>query len=297
MAFFAIPAIFVTIIEPDTRRGQALGLYIGYFVVNYALSVDRGFWVIRKFRAIPNEPVKIETATGLSANQKTIRNALIVLAVLFAIILSGQIFNKPKEPKNTTPKPLPPTRTEEMEQRLESNTQRTGDSRVQEVFEKNKELFRTVEQAAAKLISVCEKLNGDILFELNQNSKQLIEREISTLEELEKAALELKDTCGDFEETTQRELAKKISDSPEAIRSALRQAQEGGLLIGKWAQAATRYSQAGRRHMAFFQDTGRIDEALELAAAQSAVDFDEISKKIDERVQTNFEKMEAVAPR
>jgi len=297
LAFFAIPVIFVTIIEPDTRRGQALGLFVGYFIINYVLSADRGFWVIRKFRVIPNEPVKIKTATGLSANQKTIRNALIVLAVLFGIILSGQIFNKPKEPENTTPKPLPPTRTEEMQQRAEANTLRTGDSRVQEVFEKNRELYRSLEQASAKLIEACEKINGDVMFELNQSSQEVIEREIATLEEFEKAALELKDVCIVFEETIKRELAAKFTDSPEVMRSALNQAREGSLLFHKWVQAATRYSQAGLRHMAFFQDTGRIDEALELAAAQSAVDFDEISKKIDERIQSNFEKMEAVAPR
>lgn len=297
LAFFAVPAIFLTFIEPDTRQGQALGLFIGYFVITYALSADRGFWLIRKVRTIPNEPVKIDSVTGLSSNQKIIRNALIVLLVLFGIFLSGSFINKPKAPENTNPKPLPPTRTEEMQQRVESNAKRSGDSRFQEVFEKNKELYRSVEQAAGKLISACEKINGDVIFEPHKSNPEKVSHEIQILAEMKQSAIKVNEELSVFEETTKQEISKKFSDSPETVRSAMDKAQEGKVLFKKWTHDAIQFTKACTLHLEFFQATGKIDQALELAAAQSAVKFEETAKKLDERIQSNFNKMEATMPR
>jgi hypothetical protein len=297
LAFLAFPAIFVTLIEPDTRQGQALGLYIGYFVINFALSADRGFWLIRKFRSIPNEPSKIESVAGLSSNQKIIRNALIVLAVLFGIIFLGTIFNQPKTPEKPIPKPLPSTRNEEMQQRMRTHAQRTGDSRLQEVYELNAALYKSLEQSSARLIKASDKLNGDVLFELRTSSGQDIEKEIKTLREIEQSALEVKDEFIIFEETIKRELAAKFADSPEEVREALNISREGNRLFNHWVQSAVTFSQAGLRHIAFFKDTGRIDDALELAVAQSGVEFANAAEKVDEKAHSNFKKMEEIAPR
>jgi hypothetical protein len=295
LAFFLVPAIFVTFIEPDTRKGEALGLYFAYFVFCYILSVDRAFWLIKKFRSIATEPLKIKTATGLSTNQKILRNGLIVLTVLFGIIFLGAVFQKPKEA--TEAKPLPPTRTEELQQRVVANTRRTGDSRAQEVVEQNKEIYRAIENAAAKLIAACEKVNGDVLFEPQKSSPEKVSQEIQRLTEIRQCAMKLNDELSVFEETTKREFSKKFSDSPETVRSAMEKAQAGKVLLKKWTHDAIQLSQACTRHLELFQTTGKIDQTLEQAAAQSAVKYDETAKKLEERNQSNFQKMETTMPR
>jgi hypothetical protein len=295
LAFFVVPAIFVTFIEPDTRKGEALGLYIAYFIFCYIFSVDRAFWLIKKYRKFATEPLKIETATGLNTNQKILRNALIFLMVLFGIIFLGAVFKKPKEV--TEPKPLPPTRTEEMQQRAIANTHRTGDSRGQEVVEQNIEKYRSLEKAVAKLTAVSGKANGDVIFEPHKSNREELAQQKQILTEIKECALKVNDELSVFEETTKRAISKKYSDSPETIRSAMEKAQTGKILFEKWTHGAIQLSQACTHHLEFFQATGKIDQALELAAAQSAVKFEEAAKKLDERIQSNFQKMETTLPR
>ena len=109
--------------------------------------------------------------------------------------------------------------------------------------------------------------------------------------------MKLNDELSVFEETTKREFSKKFSDSPETVRSAMEKAQAGKVLLKKWTHDAIQLSQACTRHLEFFQTTGKIDQTLEKAAAQSAVKYDETAKKLEERNQSNFQKMETTMPR
>jgi uncharacterized protein YneF (UPF0154 family) len=295
LAFFLVPAIAVTFIEPATRKGEALGLYFAYFVFCYILSVDRAFWLIKKFRSIATEPLKIKTATGLSTNQKILRNGLIVLTVLFGIIFLGAFFKKTKVVNEL--KPLPPTRTEEMQQRVVANTQRTGDARAQEVVEQNIEKYKSLEEAVNQLVAATGKANADVIFEPHKSTLEKISQEKKILKEIQECALRVNEELIDFEETTKLAISKKFKDSPETIRSAMEKAQTGKVLFEKWTRDAIQLSQACTRHLDFFQATGKIDQALEITAAQSAVKYEEAAKKLDERIQSNFEKMETTIPR
>ena len=295
LAFFLVPAIAVTFIEPETRKGEALGLYFAYFVFCYILSVDRAFWLIKKFRSIATEPLKVKTASGLSTNQKILRNALIVLMVIFGIISLGAFFKKPQGVN--APKPLPPTRTEEMQQRAAANTQRTGDSRAQEVVEQNIGKYQSLEKAVAKLVAATEKANAEVIFEPHKSTLETISQEKKILKEIQECALRVNEELSDFEETTKLAISKKFKDSPENIRSAMEKAQTGKVLFEKWTHDAIQLSQACTRHLDFFQATGKIDQALEIAAAQSGVKYVEAAKKLDERIQSNFQKMETTMPR
>jgi hypothetical protein len=194
-------------------------------------------------------------------------------------------------------KPPSITRTDEMIERLERSSEKTGDSRVADMVSNNILQFRAVEEAAKELLKAHDQLDPPILSYPEKSTKMLINKQISILEALKKSASNYQKEINLWENLIKKDLETKYSKEPQIVEQGLAKAREGNILVRKWIHAAVSFSDAACKHLNAFQSEGRVNEELLHAMTILGDDYDAATQKVLERSKKNFQKLESTLPR
>jgi hypothetical protein len=212
------------------------------------------------------------------------------LALVAYVVILGQFRT------HQTP-PLPATRTEEMQQRAQAFAERTGDGRVAEMMQENAETFRQLEQQSQEMVSAGDGVQPEVIFDPAKATPEAVASQVEALRTLQSVALKYKDRVIEFREKIAGETAKKLSGQPELLRQSLETSQPGMALAVEWSDTAVAFSDAGRRLLQSYQDTGSVDPALLQAVGRRGVEYADAGEKVIQRRDSNLEKMEQILPR
>jgi len=194
-------------------------------------------------------------------------------------------------------KPPSVTRTDEMIERLERSSEKTGDSRAEDIVSNNILQFRAVEKAAKELLGAHDQLDPSILSSPEKSTRELINKQIIALENLKKTASNYQNEINLWEKLIKIDLETKYSKEHQLVEQGLAKAQEGNMLVKKWITAAVLFSDAACKHLNTFKAEGRVNEELFHAMEIFGDDYDAVTQKVLDRAKKNFEKLESTLPR
>jgi hypothetical protein len=318
-------------VAPDPERaGAGVGVLLLAWLASLLLSLDVPVWILRGFNptavsagiggilglVLSIAPIvgpalaAWAVVAGIAARREFASNAsagrgrklafiglilgavalTVNLALVAYVVILGQFRT------HQTP-PMPATRTEEMQQRAQAFAERTGDGRVAEMMQENAETFRQLEQQSQEMVSAGDGIQPEVIFDPAKATPEAVAAEVEALRTLQSVALKYKDRVIEFREKIAGETAKKLSGQPELLRQSLETSQAGMALAAEWSDTAVAFSDAGRRLLQSYQETGSVDPKLLQAVGRRGVEYADAGEKVIQRRDSNLEKMEQALPR
>ncbi len=188
-------------------------------------------------------------------------------------------------------KPLPPTRTEEMKQRIDAYAERGGDAGLVRALDQSLSVVRQVEERSRQMLSAYEGLDVETIFRPDLATKDKIGNAEAGVQRLEKAALALKDIA-----TVHRAKALEATSNEVGATVAGAAADKTStnyLKFISWADSALAFTPLAQRILKDYTTTGQMDASVVELAFERATQYEEIQEElltISAQQQAEFEK-------
>ena len=326
-----LPSLLLIFIAPTPEAGGAgTGVALVTWLLSLLLSLDVPIWTEQSFNPsavtagvtgvlgliISATPlgvfVAVPAVVAGAAARKQLRSpesfergkrlalaGLILGAVVLVLYLSMMLYLSVSGQFSSaeSTRPLPPTRTAEMQQRVEAYAKRSGDAGMAEVVDSNLEMLKRLEDHSGKMVEAYERLDPEAIFDPASAGAETVEEQIKAVNNLQAVALQYKDTVILFRQKIATDAAEKYAGQPEAIQESLENSRAGMQLAAQWSDTAIAFADAARRLLQSYQDTSFVDQGLLQATAVRAEEYDDAQVKVVERMMSNFEQAEKQMPR
>jgi len=188
-------------------------------------------------------------------------------------------------------KPLPPTRTEEMQQRVEAFVKRGGDPAAAKLVEDNLELIKKTENQAGEMLAAYQALDVETIFRPDLANKEKINNALAGTERLEKAALSLKDTAVIHRERMLGTATENIGT--DVASEVAEKTGDNYRQFIAWSDSALAFTPLAKRLLKDYGTTGQMDQNLVELAFERATEYEEIQEELvtkSAKQQAEFEK-------
>jgi hypothetical protein len=197
----------------------------------------------------------------------------------------------PGDTATATAKPLPPTRTEEMKQRVDAFVDRGGESGLAKALDENLSVIRQVEERSKEMLAAYEGLDVETIFRPDLATPDKITKAEASVSRLERAAVALKDIAVVHRNTMLEATSEDVGTG--VATTAADKTTTNYLKFVSWADSALAFTPLAQRLLKDYITTGQMDEQVVELAFERATQYEEIQEEIvtiSAKQQAEFEK-------